>query len=336
LDGSTSRRQSLRSEKSFPFGPSFDTKLYRPHKWLTLNFSFIAIQSNSNATRSPEHWLPLLMVFALWAPAMIAASYIWKYGDYYDYGWFVPPAAMWLSIRRWKDEDLPVVLPSRNLLIAGAVLLFPWILLLRILGHTDPSWRLPIGTLGVTAAICSHVLIGMTRGWRASAGYLWITLLWLSALPWFFAVERGIIHHLTQGVIAAAAEVFQLFGTPVEVIGDQMILHDVTVEVTDGCSGVRSFQSFVMASWFFSELHRLSLTRALVLLVFSCAAAFLVNMSRTYALAHIRFEHGKEAFDQAHDWLGLLAFIISGVLFFWISGRLATFSRRVVTRTVQS
>lgn len=267
---------------------------------------------------------------------MIAASYIWKYGDYYDYGWFVAPAAVWLSIRRWKDENVPVVLPSLRILVVGGLLLFPWILLLRILGHTDPSWRLPIGVLGMTAAICGHLVIGMTRGWRFSAGYLWITLLWLSALPWLFAVESGIIHHLTQGVIAAAAELFQLFGTPVEVVGDQLILHDMTVEVTDGCSGVRSFQSFVMASWFFSELYRLSLTRALVLLGCGCVVAFLVNMARTYSLAYIRFEFGKETFDQAHDWLGLLAFILSGLLFFWISGRLATFSRRVVLRTVVS
>ncbi|GAA5118374.1 hypothetical protein GCM10023212_08740 [Luteolibacter yonseiensis] len=266
---------------------------------------------------------------------MIAASYIWQYGDYYDYGWVVPPAAILLSIRRWRDDRFPLIPLGRRALLIGAALLFPWILLLRILNHTDPSWRLPIGTLGFTAAICGHVLIGMTRGWRFSAGYLWITLLWLSALPWFFAVEKGLIHHLTQGVIAAAAELFQLFGTPVEVVGDQLILHDITVEVTDGCSGVRSFQSFVMASWFFTELYRLSLTRALVLLICSCVVAFLVNMARTYALAHIRFEHGKEAFDNAHDWLGLLAFLVSGVLFFLISGRLAAFSRRVVLRTVK-
>lgn len=274
------------------------------------------------------------MVFALWTPAMIAASYIWRFGDYYDYGWFVPLAAVWLSIRRWTNDNSPVVLPSGKLLTAGVAILFPWILLLRILGHTDPSWRFPIGMLGVTAAICSHGLVGITRGWRVSAGYLWITLLWLSALPWFFSVERTIIHNLTQGVIAAAAEVFQLFGKPVEVIGDQLILRDTTVEVTDGCSGVRSFQSFVMASWFFSELYRLSVTRALILLVCGCVVAFLVNMARTYALAHIRFDYGKEAFEQAHDWLGLLAFIVSGLLFFWISAKLAALPRRVVLRTV--
>jgi exosortase len=276
----------------------------------------------------------MLLAFALWTPAMIGASYFWKYGDYYDYGWFVPPAAAWLFMRRWKDSNIPVVLPSGKVLLAGAILLFPWILFLRILGHTDPSWRLPIGMLGITAAISSHVVIGITWGWKFSAGYLWITMLCLSAMPWFFAVESGIIHHLTQGVIAATAEVFQLLGKPVEVIGDQLILYDLTVEVTDGCSGVRSFQSFVMASWFFAELYRLSLTRTLVLLLSGCVVAFLVNMGRTYALAHIRFDHGKEAFDQAHDWLGLLAFVLSGIIFFWLSGRLATFSRRVVKRTV--
>ena len=43
----------------------------------------------------------------------------------------------------------------------------------------------------------------------------------------------------------------------VVVMGDRLRLHQLTVEVTDGCSGVRSFQSFVMATWFFAELQRL-------------------------------------------------------------------------------
>ncbi|MEI6654716.1 MAG: exosortase/archaeosortase family protein [Verrucomicrobiota bacterium] len=281
-------------------------------------------------------WLPVIGVAALWTPAMLAASYAWGHGEYYDYGWFVPPAALWLTLRHWKSLDGPVTLPRRAVVLAGAALLLPWILVLRVLGYTDPTWRLPMILLGLTAALMGHGLLAATRGTRASAGFVWITLLWLSALPWPTVVETRIVHHLTQGVVTAVAEVFQMGGRPVEVLGDRLRLHTLTVEVTDGCSGVRSFQSFVMATWFFAELQGLRVARALTLLACACGIAFGVNMARTYALAEIRFTQGMDAFHQAHDALGLLAFGVSGLIFYLISGRLAARPRQQVVRTVQS
>jgi len=281
-------------------------------------------------------WLPLAGVAALWLPAMIAASYEWGHGDYYNYGWFVPPAALWLMLRHWRDLDGPVTLPPRRTVLALAALLLPWMLLLRVMGYVDPAWRLPLTLLGLTAAAVTHGLIAATRGRHASAGFVWITLLWLSALPWPSVLESGIVHHLTQGVVTAVAEVFQLFGKPVEVVGDRLRLNDLAVEVTDGCSGVRSFQSFVMASCFFTELYRLPQARALTLLACACGMAFAVNTARTWALASIRFERGQEAFLRAHDSLGLLAFGISALVFYFLAARLSAHPRRKVVRTLQS
>lgn len=285
---------------------------------------------------SPNDWLPLAGAMCLWMPAMIAASYAWRNGDYYDYGWFVPPAAGWLMIRRWQGLTGPVTSLRPWVVAVGVTALLPWLLALRVLGYADPLWRLPVGLLGVTAAVAGHLLLGATRGWRVSLGFGWLTLLWLSALPWPTAVESRLVHELTQGVVTAVAEVFQNFGKPVEVLGDRLRLHDLTVEVTDGCSGVRSFQSFVMASWFFAELQRLRVAQALGLLGCACAVAFGVNIVRTYALAQIRFTQGQQAFDRAHDWLGLLAFAVSGLVFYVVSGKLAARSDRRVVRKVQT
>jgi exosortase len=281
-------------------------------------------------------WLPVVGVVALWTPAMLAASYVWGHGEYYDYGWFVPPAAVWLILRRWQQIETPVVLPQTQGVLVCCLLLLPWILVLRVLGYADPSWRLPTSLLGLTACVTSHGLIALTRGRRASVGFGWITLLLVSALPWPTVLETGIVHHLTQWVVTAVAEIFQIMGKPVEVMGDRLRLHELTVEVTDGCSGVRSFQSFVMATWFFAELQRLRVSRAVTLLACACGVAFVVNVARTYALAQIRFEYGKEAFARAHDPLGLLAFVASGLFFYFLSGALSTKLRRTVVRSVQS
>lgn len=269
------------------------------------------------------------VIAALWVPAMLAASYAWQHGDYYDYGWVVPPAALLLLVRRWRETGGGPLRPVPvNRMVAAGLLLLPVLLVLRILNHADPSWRLPVVLLGLTAAAASHLVLAATRGWSVSARFGLITILLLSAMPWPSVVERTIVHSLTAGVVAVVAEMFQILGQPVQVMGDRLRLYDVTVEVADGCSGVRSFQSFLMASWFFAELYRLRLPRALVLMGCACVVAFVVNTGRTFALASIRFERGEEAFERAHDSTELVAFAASAALFFLISGRLAAAPRR--------
>jgi exosortase len=295
--------------------------------------AFFSTMREPTSPGTMAFWLVPFLVAALWVPAMIAASYGWRHGEYYDYGWFVPPAALWLLIRRWKEDGGPAVMPDRRLLLA-LLLLVPWFLALRILGHADPSWRLPMVLLAMTAAVVGHGLIAASRGWRFSARFVWITLLALSAIPWPSVVEQRIVENLTDGVIHTVAEWFQISGRPVEIVGDRLRLHELTVEVTDGCSGVRSFQSFVMATWFFAELQRMRATRVMLLLAFACGAAFVVNTVRTWALATIRFDHGVEAFERAHDWLGLLAFVASAVFFYSLSGWLSAAPRRRMLRTV--
>jgi Na+/H+ antiporter NhaB len=69
-----------------------------------------------------------------------------------------------------------------------------------------------------------------------------------------------------------------------------------------------------------------------MLLIFACVTAFLVNMLRTYLLAKIRFDHGQAAFDAAHDALGLAAFVVSAVIFYFLSDQLASERRVLVKR----
>lgn len=277
--------------------------------------------------------LPLVGWGAVWLPAMLGAAYSWRNGDYYDYGWFVPPAVIWFLLRRWNETAAPEAVVARSWMPVF-LLLLPWILVLRVLSHVDPSWRLPVGLLALTAALAGHWILARARGWAYSITFWKITLLALSAIPWPSAVESNLVHWLTDHVVGSAAELFRLVGQPVEVMGERMTLHGMVVEVTDGCSGVRSFQSFLMATWFFAELQRLGITNTLKLLLWGLVAAFVVNLTRACVLAQIRFTRGEAAADSAHDVVGLLAFLGSALFFFWLSGRLEVSSRRRVTRKI--
>lgn len=274
---------------------------------------------------------PLAGWIAVWLPAMLGAAYSWRHGEYYDYGWFVLPVAIWLLIRRWNGTTTPpdfVELPW----LAWMLLLLPWILVLRVLCHVDPLWRLPVGLLGLSAAVAGHWIFYRAWGAAVSLSFWRITLLLLSAVPWPSSIETRLVHGLTDQVVSTAAELFRLMGQPVEVIGERMSLQGMVVEVTDGCSGVRSFQSFLMATWFFSELQRLSLTNTVKLLLWGLVAAFTVNLTRAWVLAQIHFTRGEEAAASAHDMIGLLSFLASAAFFFWLSGKLDDSSRHRVAR----
>jgi exosortase/archaeosortase family protein len=113
-----------------------------------------------------------------------------------------------------------------------------------------------------------------------------------------------------------------------------------TVEVTEGCSGIRSIQSFLMSSLFFGELMKLRTNQRIALVGIGIAVAWGLNVVRASSLAAIRFLRGQEAFDQAHDNAGLLAFIVGSILLLafssWIGRKKqgAVVHRRVKRREV--
>jgi exosortase len=268
---------------------------------------------------------------AVWLPAMISASYSWQHGEYYDYGWIVPPAGLWLLTRRCHEQSVIEANTGKSWFF-GILLVLPFFLLMRVFFYVDPVWRLPVGLLGVAGALVSHWIFARARGLVFSLSLWKITLLMLSAIPWSYALEKQLIALLTENVIECSAEIFRLCGKPVEVVGDRMSLHGMVVEVTQGCSGVRSFQSFLMATWFFAELQRLQLENTLKLLAWGLCAAFVVNTGRASVLALIRFRQGEEAAAAAHDSAGLVAFCLSAAFFYWLSLRLERCSTRRVVR----
>lgn len=282
-------------------------------------------------------WRIPVISAALWLPAFAAAAPEWAGGTYYDYGWFVPPA-LWLFLWRRHAETAATPaerIPAGRVWWAAWLLLLPWFLLLRVLGHTDPTWRLPMLLAAFTAVAATHTLWALTRGRRFSLDHVWITLLCLSAIPWPTVWETRWVQLLTDAVVAVTVDLFHWCGKPVVAVGDLLVLDGRTVEVTDGCSGIRSLQSFLMATWFFAEWQRLRPAAAAILLVASLLAAVGINAARSFALAWAGFHHSAETFQQRHDQLGLLAFAVAALGFYLLSGKLGGLERRATKRAVR-
>jgi len=266
----------------------------------------------------------------LWAQLYLACSYAWLAGDYYDYGWYVPPLAVWFFARRWREEGGAGPGCRARDAVVAALLLLPALVVLRTLGRVDPNWRLPILAEACLVTVTTVWILARHKGWGALPAFVPVVLFALSAVPYPTVVEQGLVRTLTRWVVQVAAEGFNLWGRPTQAVGDRLASLGVVVEVTEGCSGIRSLQSFLMAGLFFRELHRLTVPRRIVLMAGACLMALLVNAARAMTLAAIRFDRGEEAFANAHDWVGLGAFVASALLFLVLSGFLAR--RRLTTR----
>jgi exosortase len=246
----------------------------------------------------------------------------WRFGEYYEYGFLVPLLAFGFAWRRarlvrgtkwvgWSPGK-----PAAGLLFAAAVAGLLALVPLRIIGTGDPTWRPPLILHGVLVTAATHLVLARWRGWRVSAFFLPVSVFAWSAVPYFWQLEQALVRHLTEMVVGLAHEVFLLSGQPVERVGERLMMGGQACDVTDGCSGIRSIQSLVMAALFFGELLWLHGAARVALVGTALLAAVACNTGRAWYLASVQFSRGEAATDAAHDPAGHLAFAAAALLLF--------------------
>jgi exosortase len=281
--------------------------------------AMVAAENSSLARHKDpaEVWIFWAWLAGAWGLLFFAASYGWRFGEYYDHGWFVPPLAGWMLWRR--VAALGPARPERmfplwllGMLVAVALLVF---VPLRVLERVDPRWVMPLWAHGLVVAALTHGLLARNWGLRASWLLVPWTMLALSALALPTLLERGMVAGLTELVLAATQQVLGLFGMLAEISGDRLFVDGKDVTVTEGCSGIRSGLAFLMAALFFGEWMALRWPRRAVMLAMALATAWAVNVARAVTLALVHFEGDSGALDKWHDNIGFAAYIVgSGVL----------------------
>lgn len=283
--------------------------------------------------------LPLIFVAVLWLHFFWSLVPEWRFGEYYGYGFLVAPLFFALAARRISAFPGPKETSDSKALPwwiwASLALLLLLLIPLRIIETGDSGWRPPFIIHGLLVTAISHFVLARQSGWKASLSLLPVTIFAWSAVPYLWQLEQGLIRTLTGNVIALTREIFLLKGHPVEQLGERLSLGTDVVEVTDGCSGIRSAQSLVMAALFFGELLWLAWPKRLLLLGGGLLVALVGNTARAYYLASLQFFHGKPAADAAHDGAGHFAFAFSAIALYGIAWAMQPRNRgRVVVRQV--
>jgi exosortase len=286
-------------------------------------------------------FLPMfpLTLAALWLHFFWCLVPSWRFGQYYEYGFLVPVLAFGFAWRRGGMLDGLPSLPwqpgkrAERLLwlcaMVGLLALIP----LRVVETGDPGWRPPIVLHGLLVTLASHLVLARWRGWKVSAFFLPVTIFAWSAVPYFYQIEQSLVRHLTGMVVGLTREVFLLDGQPVEQVGERLYMGARAVDVTDGCSGIRSIQSLVMAALFFGELLWLRWPARLALVGTGLVAAVACNTGRAWYLASVQFSRGEEAAHAAHDPAGHIAFVVAAFALYLAARLLMPRARgRVVVR----
>lgn len=290
--------------------------------------------SRGSPTSDPaRQWAWSGLLALLWLQLFAACIYGWRFGEYYDYGWYVPPL---FAFFLWRIRGLFSGTKTRPIspliLISGMLGLGAALFCLRVVERVDPRWTLPLWIHALLVIGVSLLGAWQLGGRAATQRIIPIIIFGCSAIPLPTLIENHLVSSLTQGVVTSSASLLQLLGMQVQTLGDRLAFMNEVVEVTEGCSGIRSAQSFLMSSLFFGELMKLSTLHRLILVGIGIATAWVLNVIRASALAAIQFNQGQDAFDKAHDQAGLIAFAVGSLLLLAFSSWIGRQKKGMVVR----
>jgi exosortase/archaeosortase family protein len=297
------------------------------------------------ATRPKNDWRAIAgtRAFAFWAFLALLYSQLalslmptWSDGTYYDYGWLALFVVPFFFMVRWRETDpgaaelderlrrLAVSLPVMAL-VGGCLLV---ITLLRMAQWADSSWRPPLVFHGLIVLGLTAVLLFRIQG-RSIAAYWGCAVVVLLVIPLPMKFEFSLIHWLTEGVMEFALFVNRMLGLPLASQGETIFANGIPLQVSDGCSGIRSFQSGIFAGFVLGEFLRISLPSRLVLLLSGFGIAFLMNGCRVIYLVRHAVAHPGADLEKVHDMSGYVSLTTTFLLITAVGWLLARIDERL-------
>jgi exosortase len=256
-------------------------------------------------------WLPVILFGVLWADLVRQLSYTWETSEQYAFGWFVPFLGLALFLKRWLTR--PVAQSQSSLFWLTALVTVVALLLLpvRVVYEINPDWPLCSWLMTLMVVGISLYAVFIAGGWNWVRHFAFPICFILVAVQWPYRIENGLTQDLMRVVATLTVELLGWFSIPAVQHGNLIEVSTGVVGISEACSGIRSFQSTLMAALFLGELYQLRWTRRLLLLAGGLATAFCLNIVRTLILAWHASSDGIEALDKWHDPAGMLIFLVS-------------------------
>lgn len=251
----------------------------------------------------------LVLLALFWAVFYLQLSYEWSISEQYSYGLFVPFIGAYLFSLRWQErppgrKDAGSPWAALILLVLIIALHYP----VKIIFEANADWRLLIWTQAAMVMAASLILLYRWGGRPWLLHFAWVLVFLLTAVPWPRWVEAWLVDTLMRYVAIATVELVNVIGIYAHRTGNIIHLSNGMVSVEEACSGIRSFQSSLMAAVFLGELFRFRNPYRILLIVLGGLMAVFFNFCRTLALTIVSARRGSEAMESWHDPAGYAVF----------------------------
>ena len=276
-----------------------------------------------------------VLVAGYWLWMIWACSGEWSNNQDYNYGWFVPPLALYFWWKRHERPQAAVTSDewqvtggqgSQRCLLAWAVVLVSLLLIfpLEVVRQTPIHWRPVLWSVGLIAFANTLAVAWLTGGRAALRKLLFPAAFMLLGIPWPTFVENAISFPLMQLVTQWSVGLIHLLGYPATAAGTTITLTNCTVGVEEACSGLRSLQTALMVGAAAGELARLRTGARLALVLVAFVMALAGNQVRVLMLVMAGMAGGNSSVASMHDAAGyvVLAILLCGVgLAAWAMGK---------------
>ena len=261
-----------------------------------------------------------LLCGGYWLWLIWACAGEWTSSQDYNYGWFVPPLALYFLWKRMSGS--PATVPpvaghafARGLawfvIVVAVAVVFP----LEVVRQTPIHWRPNLWAVGLLAASSTLAVAWLTGGGARLGIFLVPSLFMLVGIPWPTFVENAVSFPLMQLVAKWSVAFVHLLGYPATAAGTTINLSNCAVGVEEACSGLRSLQTALMVGIAAGELVRLRLAGRIALLALAFLLAIAANQVRVLILVLAGINGGSAAVQEWHDAAGyvVLAILLGGV-----------------------
>jgi exosortase len=261
-------------------------------------------------------WLALGIFAALWALLVRHLSVHWLVNPQYSFGWLVPFLAAYLWQQRWSDRPEIGASSGRGAWWIGALAALAF-LPTWLIEQPNPDWRLVSWAFALEVITLTLVAVYGMGGWSWVKHFAFPCAFILTAIPWPTDLELMVIQNLTSCVTAATVETLNLCNIPALQHGNVIEIATGLLGIDEACSGVRSFQSTLMASLFLGKMYRFRWPRRVILLAAGTLLALVCNIGRAFFLGWKAAHEGSDAVGKYHDPAG---FAILTVCFLLVWG----------------
>lgn len=250
--------------------------------------------------------LVLTTLGILYYPVFVDLVYDWKVNDDYSHGFFIPVISCYL-IYRMRHEIKAIGIQPANwgllVVLAGLCQLY--------IASVGSEYFLKRTSLIVVLLGSSLFLFGkpITKKMLPPIGYL-IFMIPLPAIIW-----NKIAFPMQLLSSEVTAEVVRFLGIPIFREGNILHLANMTLEVVNACSGLRSLVTMFALSGALAMLSNLDQWQKWILFFSSAPIAIIANTIRLSGTAVLASFYGPEvARGFLHDFSGVVVFIL-GLVF---------------------